>query len=117
WVSPHEIMWVIRDFPGKVTGQQPRLHLQQSPHRYAISEHGVSHFLIEPALIGGDNRAPRMWLEVDGRACGKETIGLYLAVVDGLDYGRVGEDRPEWLHHIESERWPAKPWLVIKTEI
>jgi hypothetical protein len=55
--------------------------------------------------------------EVHRRAGRDETAWLHLAVVDGLDYGRVREDRTEWLHHIERERGSAKTRTVVEAEI
>ena len=46
-----------------------------------------------------------------------EIAGLDLAVVDRSNHHRVGQDRPERLHHVERQRRPAVARLVIKAAI
>jgi hypothetical protein len=55
-------MRIVRDLACEVAGKEPRLHFEQPPHGDSIAEHGMGHLLIETALVGGDERAPRVRL-------------------------------------------------------
>src|SRR5215467_8277528 len=110
-------MRIFVDLAVEVAYQEPRLHFQKPPYRDPIAEHRMRHLLIEPAFVSRDEGAPGVRLEVDGRAGGYKSFGLHFAVVDRLDHGGIRQDGAEGLHHVERERGPAEPRLVIEAEI
>src|SRR5581483_2766729 len=83
---PYEVVRIVVDLAAEMAREQACLHLEQAPHGHAIAEHGVGDLLSEAALVGGDEGAARVRLEVDGGPGDNEAVGLHLAVVDDLDH-------------------------------
>src|SRR5688572_12213181 len=115
--SADEIMRIDFDLAGEVAGQEPRLDLEEAAHGDSVAEDGMRRLLIEPTFVGGDKGTPRVRLQVDCGPCGDEAVGLYLAVVDDLHDGGIGEDGAIGFHHVEGERRAAEAGAMVEAEI
>src|SRR5262249_38623981 len=83
-LSSDQIMRILLNLVAEMAGKQPRLHFEQAAHRHPIAEDRMGDFLVEAALVRGDEGALGVRLEVHRRAGGDETAGRHLAVVDRL---------------------------------
>ena len=110
-------MGIVGNLAVEMARNEPRLHLEQAAHRDPLAEQRMSDLLVEPSLVSRDDGLARVRLEVHRRPRGHEAVRLHLAVVDRLDHSRVGEDRPERLHHVERKRGTAEARMMVEAEI
>src|ERR1700747_1367280 len=68
--SADQIMRILLDPPAEVAGEEPRLHFEQAPHRHPVAEDRMRDFLVEAALVGGDEGPLGVRLEIHRRTGG-----------------------------------------------
>jgi hypothetical protein len=88
--------------------------MKQPAHRELITEHGMRGLLIEPTLIGFDQRAPSLGREIAAAGAIDEIAGRHLAIVERGENGGIGEQRTERLEKIERQGGAARALDVIK---